>query len=53
MHLPAPAPFEDLGPFIFGDHPLHLKQQLLLRLIADLVVEEDDLDPAAPELLDE
>ena len=53
VHLPASAPLEDLGPFIFGDHPLHLEQQLLLRLIADLVVEEDDLDAAALELLDE
>ena len=44
VHLPAPAPLEDLGPLIFGDHPLHLEQQLLLRLIADLVIEEDDLD---------
>src|SRR3954465_731636 len=53
VHLAAPAPLEDLGPFIFGDHPLHLEQQLLLRLVADLVVEEHDLDAAAPELLDE
>src|SRR3982751_1863892 len=53
VQLPAAAPLEDLGAFIFGDHPLHLEQQLLLRLLSDRVVEEDDLDATALELLDD
>ena len=53
MHLPATAPLEDLGPLVFGDHPLHLKQQSLLRVLPDRVVEEDDLEAAALELFEQ
>jgi hypothetical protein len=53
VHLPTSAPLEDLGPFIFSDHPLHLEQQLLLRLVADLVVKENDLDATALKFLHE
>ena len=53
MHLPAPAPLEDLGPLVFGDHPLHLQQQSLLRVLANRVVEEDDFDAATMELFEQ
>src|SRR4051794_6882546 len=35
VQLPAAAPLQDLGPLVLGDHPLHLEQQSLLRVLAD------------------
>src|SRR5204863_4412271 len=31
MQLPAAATLRDLRPFVLGDHPLELTQQLILR----------------------
>ena len=47
----SPAPLQDLGALVFGNHALDLKQQVVLRAGADGTVQEDDLDAGAPELL--
>jgi hypothetical protein len=40
----ASGSFQDLGSFVFGDHPLHLHQQVSFRRVdARDVVEENDL----------
>jgi hypothetical protein len=50
----APAvPFDNLGPFIVGHHPLHLEEQIIVRAPPELAVEEDDLHAAAPEFFDQ
>src|SRR5215210_3257069 len=50
----APSPptsLQDLGALVFGDDPLDLEQQVVLRASADRAVEEGDLNAGAPELL--
>jgi hypothetical protein len=37
----APGAFGDLGPFVFGDHALHLCQPCALRAVAEWIVEKD------------
>jgi hypothetical protein len=49
----APTAFQDLGTLVFGYHALHLKQQIVLRRQADRPVEKHDLDPEAPEFVDQ
>jgi hypothetical protein len=41
LQATPPGALEDLGAFIFGDHPLHLGQQFALRRIAEGVLEEN------------
>jgi hypothetical protein len=53
VELATADPLEDFGPLVLGHHPLHLQQQVVLRRLSDLVVEEDDLDVAPPEFIDE
>jgi hypothetical protein len=33
VEFAPPVAVEDLGPFIFGHHPLHLEQQLIFRAV--------------------
>src|SRR4051812_33168479 len=56
MASSAPAPLQDLGALVFGNHALDnhaldLKQQVVLRAGADGTVQEGNLDAGAPELL--
>jgi hypothetical protein len=51
MTASAPTALEDLGAFIFGNHALHLQQQVVLGCAADGTVQEDNLGAAATELL--
>ena len=53
MALAAAAALQDLGPLVLGDHALDLEQQVLLRRAAELVVQEDDLDAAAVQLINQ
>ena len=49
MPFATAAALQDLGPLILGHHALHLEQQSVLRRVApELAIEEDDLDPGAP-----
>ena len=47
MTASAPTALEDLGAFIFGNHALHLQQQVVLGCAADGTVQEDNLGAAA------
>lgn len=40
--FPAPRAFHDLGPLIFGNHPLHLQQQIFFRATAQRVIQEHE-----------
>ena len=53
MPAAAPAPFEDLGPLVFGDHTLNLEQKIVLRGATDRVVQEDNLRARAAKLIDQ
>ena len=53
MLLTPAAAFHDLGTLVFRDHPLDLKQQVRLGAPADGVAQEDDLDAAPGEFLQE
>ena len=53
MELPTADTFQDLGPLVLGHHPLHLEQQVVLRGLADLVVEEDQFHTAPPQFVDQ
>ena len=41
-----------LDPLVFGDDPLDLQQQLTLGALIEVVIEEDDLDALAAQLVD-
>src|SRR3954447_23017558 len=49
--LAPAAALHDLGALVLGDHALDLEQQVLLGAAADGVAQEDDLDAAPVELL--
>jgi hypothetical protein len=49
--LASPTPLEDLGPLVFGDHALHLDQEVLRGVMPEGIAEEDDLDAAMSEFL--
>jgi hypothetical protein len=49
--LAAPTALEELGPLVFGDHPLDLQQQLLFRGLGCGMVEEPHLYAGAREFL--
>jgi hypothetical protein len=51
--LATAAPFHDLGPLVLGDHALDLDQEVLRGVIAVGVAEEDDLDAATGEFLED
>ena len=53
MALAAAAAFEDLGPLVLGDHALDLEQELFLGRAPRRVVEEDELEPATVQPVDE
>jgi hypothetical protein len=53
MPFATAASFKDLGTLIFSHHSLNLKQEILLRRSADVMIEEDDLDAMPLEFLDE
>ena len=46
MPAAAPAPFEDLGPLVFGDHALNLEPKIVLGGATDRVVQETTTVPA-------
>jgi hypothetical protein len=49
---PTPATaLQDLGPFVFGDRPLDLQQQLVVRRVVDRPLAEVDLDSRLLQLL--
>ena len=49
----APAPLEDLGPLVFGDHALNLEQKIVLPGATNQVVQEDNLRTRAAKLIDQ
>ena len=49
----AATPLADLGPLVFGDHPLDLQQQPALGALIEIPVEEDDLDAMAAQFVDQ
>ena len=51
--LAAAAALQDLGPLVLGDHPLDLDQEVLRRVMAEGVAEEDDLDAATGEFFED
>ncbi len=51
MPLTAPGALQDLGAFVLGDHALHLQQQIVLRGMPQLAVQEDDIDAYALQLV--
>src|SRR4029077_6164407 len=51
--LAAAAPFHDFGPVALRDHALDLDQEVLRRVSAVGVAEEDDLDPATGEFFED
>ena len=53
MATAAPATFQDLGAFVFGDHALHLQQKVILRRAADRAVQENDFSASATKLVDQ
>jgi hypothetical protein len=53
MALASPAPFEELGPFVFGNDSLHLQEELIFRGLSEWSVEENHLHPMLGQLLQE
>ncbi len=53
MTSPAPTAFQDAGAFILSDHPLYLKQKIVLSGAADRAIEEHHLGASTSELFDE
>src|SRR5580693_8210662 len=47
----APA-FQNFSALVFGDHTLHLKQEIILRRAADRAVQKNDLSPGPTKLID-
>src|SRR5262249_51734368 len=41
LKAPTARAFDNLGTFVFGDHPLHLCQEFALRSVAEGILEED------------
>jgi hypothetical protein len=53
VQLAAAAALQDLGALIFRDDALDLEQQVVLGRAPQRAVEEDQLDAAPPQLVDE
>jgi hypothetical protein len=53
MTLTPSAAFEKLGPLIFGDHALHLQQQLIFWSLAQRSVEKNDLHASLVQFIQE
>jgi hypothetical protein len=51
MPLAPPVALDALGPFILGNHPLPLQEQVIFRPLAQGPVQDDHRHPGAPELL--
>lgn len=51
MALATATALQNFRPFVFGNHALHLEQELIFRGLADFAVEKDDLNACANELL--
>src|SRR5262249_29670481 len=51
--LTTAAPLHNLGALVFGDHALGLQQQVLLGSVAEGVAQEDHLDAAIGEFLED
>jgi hypothetical protein len=49
----SPSTLEDLGALVFGDHALHLQEQVVLRRAPNRPVEEHHFRAGSMELLDE
>lgn len=52
MQLTAATTLQDLGTLVLGDHALDLQQQVFLGGMADVAVEEDDLDTTTLQLIE-
>ena len=50
MSLAAAGPFENLRPFVFGDHPLELHHQLIFGRVGVRRLQKDCLDPVTGKL---
>jgi len=50
MALAAAGPFENLRPFVFGDHALELQHQLIFGRVGMRRLQEDRLDSVTSEL---
>ena len=53
MPPPAPRALKNLGPLVFGNDALNLQQEFVLGRITDRPVQEYDLGPATPKLLNQ
>jgi hypothetical protein len=53
MLLASAATLHDLGTLVFGDHALDLEQQVRLGTTPDGVAQENDLDAAPGEFLED
>ena len=53
MTLAAPAPFHNLRAFVFGEHALHLQQQIVFRTDADRAVEKHDIHTMLAQFIDQ
>src|SRR5919205_209772 len=51
--LATPAALEHPSPFVFGEHALELKEEIVFRGVADRPIEEHDLHTGARELLNQ
>ena len=51
VDLTPPGAVGDLGPLVFRNHALELQEELILCRLAPGRLEEDDFNPAAPQLL--
>jgi hypothetical protein len=49
----ASAALENLGPLVFGDHALHLRQELVLGGFANGSVEKHQSEPTLFQLIDQ
>ena len=53
MAATAPAALQDFGPLVFGNHALHLEQEIILRRAANRAVQKDDFRAGATKLVDQ
>lgn len=53
VQLPAPEPFPEHRPLVLGDGSLDLQEQLVVRVVADGVLDEDDLAATPPQLVED
>lgn len=51
MTFAAATPLHDLGTLVFGEHALHLQEQVFLRADADRAIQKRDLDAVLREFV--